>query len=332
MANSQTSESRSDYEDSHRISSKNALHWHISLHPVKPSPFLPFIPCTANCKAEKQIQQMGNNKHTHNKVSPLILRLAEGEIFTCKTHSELDLANYITSQVKVRNKPKQIVLNEFWSYDVRSPYTPKQFRDFTPEEDILQLYFKMFDTIFFFGSLQDRCKVYMQMNNNGGPFDGISSIQAQNPLTGSIHSGIIIHELKIKNREKLLQVYLSVLLHEMITTFLFTYACGSGDGCPDRKLNVCYNAAWQDIAYALEKGAKDLLGLELSLFRKWTIVVELCRDGGEALESMESWGFDDKSLRELAGDMKETVRGDMLRGVGVMDWLISQEFGSEIAL
>lgn len=278
---------------------------------------------------------MKNVKHSHREVALFALRLAEANVFTPKSHSESDLAKYLISQLKVRNNVKQTALNKFWSHNPRSRYhLIRTVQDPTADADILTAYLDLFDDVFFLGSLKERCTLSLQAKSEGGLLERSNAVRSRNLTNGAVDSRISIHELEIDDRCKRLHIYLGILLHEMLTTFLRTYSCGGGLGCPESiegAANMEYGAVWQDLGHALEIAAKDLLCLKLSLFRKWALVIELCRNKGDVPMAMESWGFEDEKMRELALETKK-VQGNLVKGTGTgtMDWLVTQECGVQL--
>lgn len=155
--------------------------------------------------------------------------------------------------------------------------------------------------------------------------------QRTEKLIGTISSRILIQELDIESRKTRLHIYLGVLLHQMLTTFLLTYSCGGGVECPEKfdgVKDVEYSTAWQDLAYSLEKTAKYLLCLDLNLLRKCTLVIELCRNKGVVSGVMGRWGFEDENMRDLVLEKQDVVRSDILAEGSIMKWMIVQEFGA----
>lgn len=57
--------------------------------------------------------------------------------------------------------------------------------------------------------------------------------------------------------------------------------------------------AWQDIAYAVEKGAKEFFGLDLELGREWVYVLELAsRPYVRRSKKLREWGFDEEVTKK----------------------------------
>lgn len=104
-------------------------------------------------------------KHAHKEVSLFALRLAGPKTFSPRSHNEVDLAQYLISQTKVRNMQKQGALNKFWTFNPRSYYNLNRSPyDPTSDEEILVSYRDLFDNIFFLGSLKNKCKISVQKN------------------------------------------------------------------------------------------------------------------------------------------------------------------------
>ena len=168
--------------------------------------------------------------------------------------------------------------------------------------DILGAFFNLFDKLFFFGTIKERCRVqFSHVESRESGLQGYSEVSPKGliglgppKLYGKIrlYSG---NEKEPRRPERLIR-YLGTLLHEMIHTFLELWMCPHRD-CSRRHETsgvTGHGYLFLDISWALQKAAKDkgLLGLDLDLTNELSLAQELKVAGrGIPRDRLAGWGF-----------------------------------------
>ena len=195
------------------------------------------------------------------------------------------------------------------------------------DSEIVEAYFHLFDSLFFFSSLKDRCTAELVPKTREGlNHFTIKSVSAAN---GERHSRISIHGLgeesgyTRKDRKAGLRAYLGILLHEMIHVFLYTYSCriGACNRLLQGMAGLGHSEAWMEIAFAIENSVKVLLGLEVDLLRKWCLVTELSLNG-EPVKNVEvkKWGFENVEIAVFVAAYGKDVRREARMGLEFVGW------------
>ncbi len=78
-----------------------------------------------------------------------------------------------------------------------------------------------------------------------------------------------------------------------------------------------------DIAFAVEKAVKRLLGLEVALLRLWCLVTECCLTGPVAVVGdmqVGRWGFEERGVQRLVDAFGSRVRREAREGREFFEW------------
>jgi len=94
------------------------------------------------------------------------------------------------------------------------------------DQKILNAYFDLFDSLFFFGSMKGKCKA--RISSKGTKESGRNGVAIKDDMGGGIMGTvveIVIYSRDVSGRSERLLKYLGTLLHEMIHAFYYLWAC-----------------------------------------------------------------------------------------------------------
>lgn len=181
------------------------------------------------------------------------------------------------------------------------------------DETVIKKFWKQFDQLFFFGTLDSRC--YWEIDWNAHPnILGLCTTTEQygyNTQVGgsSPHARARIQLSKLHgvNREKRLVEYIGTLLHEMCHAFMTVWCC-EARSCFQRS-DCCgvtgHGDAWQDASLTVEQAAKKHLKLNLDLGRMDSYALELVATGVAPSKHCSRWGFDVPKLNQMVALIKQ---------------------------
>lgn len=198
------------------------------------------------------------------------------------------------------------------------------------DKDVLTAYQTLFDDMFFFGSLFQRChgrichatgnNIHIKGQTTRGTRYKLKWLDRLLDRETPLEVEITVFRDEDTNRPRRLKGYLETLLHEMCHAFFDLYGCRF-DGCYnvwEKQGAKGHGHAWQDIALAVEIAAadKNLLGLSLDLGRKNSLAVEMVYEERSAASNDElaRWGM-------------EQVEVDRIRGLVVDQQIVSKLWG-----
>ena len=135
------------------------------------------------------------------------------------------------------------------------------------DSEVIATYFRIFDDLYFFGSLYGNTEVRIISDNTGGKYAG---------FTRNYWKRIFVHEHEhhpdLVHRGVRIYHYIQTLLHEMCHAFFGLYGCRE----EDEDMNQCkecswvvaeggHGPAWADMARAIERSSEGYLGLPMDL-------------------------------------------------------------------
>lgn len=173
---------------------------------------------------------------------------------------------------------------------------------------VLRKFGGMFCDFFFFGSMTKflRLSILKEVDSvfGGRCVENVYMI-GQAPGNLDLERTRCIIEIEFSsepNRKVRLAQYLSSLLHQMVHVYMYLFSCRVRK-CHAKYMHIGsdHGAAFQDIACAVEKGAR-IFGLDLDLKRQLSFAAELAsllpRISSITDDNLEYWDFDRKRLRK----------------------------------
>ncbi|OWO97693.1 hypothetical protein B2J93_2453 [Marssonina coronariae] len=180
----------------------------------------------------------------------------------------------------------------------------KQLKSRAPLESksIFKTYYDALDTIFFFGSLKDLCKISICPprslgRNRVGQFinfgvtgrDGYAGlIELEDTTERFVDPGVHTRKWRVHD-------YIETLLHEMLHAYFDIFACICHARCERRKKRALgtsgHGTAWQWAALAIEEKSGDLFFKKFDMCREpsWNLESAAYRDGAV---HRQTWGFE----------------------------------------
>jgi hypothetical protein len=225
---------------------------------------------------------------------------ARDGLFTRHRHSATHLTEMVVAFSKHRgeqlSRMQQSGLN--WYLDDKIFNLSSSISDIH-DKDVIEAYFKLFDRLFFFGSLEGRCEVHFSIRQNVSA--GMNGASEHNtfsflPLGKIILLKLYKRDYQFPRRRDRLNSFLGTVLHEMIHAFHLLWGC-KYRWC-ERKIEnegkSGHGWAWQDTAYALEMAVRDrqFLVLDIVLGRDMALADALHREKlGIPRQLLPKWGL-----------------------------------------
>jgi hypothetical protein len=250
-----------------------------------------------------------STRHSHRRVDEAQLYETTELPFKQGRHDAQDLAELVIAFSKHRGSTlseiQESALHSFHTetkYDLRDHIT-------IPISAVIPAYFVLFDDLFFFGSLRDRCNLAIDREESldvgrRGQMIG-TEVKVKKKVFGLVERTVgeqrcvIVlnsHWAEFLGRHAMLKGYVETLLHEMCHAFLELWTCGHS-GCVDGfdKLGKTRHGwIWQDVALAIENVVRDkhFLNLDLCLNREMSLALEVVTmDEFVRRKDLERWGM-----------------------------------------
>jgi hypothetical protein len=170
------------------------------------------------------------------------------------------------------------------------------FPEWAAPEDIHMLlanYHKIFDWVFFFGSLQDTINFKTYSSTEGAPFG------FYHPYDNSININIHPSKAKKGSFKQRMRGYLAVLVHEQLHAFIGLYSCHCVAGCRKRGQDptVCgitgHGALWCNAMIAIQERLSADLGWKVDCAVLSGMSGEIAATGWQPThEQEERWKID----------------------------------------
>lgn len=182
------------------------------------------------------------------------------------------------------------------------------------DEKVLKAYLKLFDDLFFCGSLSSRTSLVYDSNVHYYDVERVGQADLKDPglLTKSGTRSkrkwiITIYTRDIEDRHDRLIKLVGALLHGMCRVFIILWGCARTDCLKDIKYGgKGHGYAWQDIAYATEMAVKDLLEQSLSVRTPEDLARELFDNEVKIpKERLSGWGFEYEDVRRCMNELEE---------------------------
>jgi hypothetical protein len=269
-----------------------------------------------------------STSHSHRHIDENDLHQATGFPLRQGRHSVVNLADLIISFSEHRGPNlSELQENALQSFRKEKIY---DLRDHIriPIEEVILTYFVLFDDLFFFGSLSDRCDLAMDREesvNSGrrGLMIG-REVNVKKKIFGMVEktvgekSCIIVlnsHREEFPGRYEKLKGYVETLLHEMCHAFFELWGCPQSEcvGGYDKLGKTRHGRLWQDVALALEHAVRDrqFLNLDLCLNRVTSLALELVTmDEIVHREDLERWVMKREDLAEAIEIVYERQEDD----------------------
>jgi hypothetical protein len=254
------------------------------------------------------------------EVSAKACREAYEDLFRNHRHSTNLLASRVIANSRLRGSDITQLQKETCRAFSRNPIynLSSSIKDMS-DKDVIKKHFYLFNNLFFFGSLANRCM--LEMPNEGWKSSGMKgctsfhfSYRALFGLANQRWKITIWKETEPSRRYRLLK-YLGTLLHEMIHVFFDLWACNHISCHPklERRGATGHGWAWQDTTFALEKACRDktFLGLDLSTGRAESLAHEVNTAGlniPPSGELRERWGIESEKVRLIIKELKKRGR------------------------
>lgn len=268
----------------------------------------------------KEGKKSKKNKHEHKNLA--IGTLTEAgpkayKMFTNQRHHAPDLAILVQDACKAleRNKASKTQAEGLGTIQKSMyPAAAKAGQSFKPksgfdlaekwsgsDEKVIMNFFKEFDKLFFFGSLDSRVTLNIQWGN---PPLLLGYCKADEEISYNTQVGrvsphmramIVLSKNEGMDRDTRLLEYLATLLHEMCHAFLQLWGCDTGHCMQDANAGgpTGHAAAWQDICFAVEKATRKHLKLAIDCNRIVAYALEMeATNGRPSVSGCARWGFD----------------------------------------
>lgn len=193
--------------------------------------------------------------------------------------------------------------------------------------ELLNQYAKIFDGLFFFGSVWGFCSFEVVSELPDG-IQGVGLATSPRPYKGCIVEterectimllNRSLGPFEIKDPYERLRKYLAVLLHEMIHAMFNLYVCFSCDECVKETWALegmtGHGEAWQEVALLIEERCEELLDEDLDLRRCSSAEVEMRNGGLLSGEQLQRWDMEE----QIEGDVEywEMVNGETVLNEG----------------
>jgi hypothetical protein len=175
-------------------------------------------------------------------------------------------------------------------------------------QEAFAAFFEVFDDLFFFGSLRERVtfRIVPLTGNQQSTIPALTKPVRVIVTDGTTEMHIEIQITTINEVNELL----GILLHEMCHAFFLIYSCNV-DNCMNRFENCAkdgHGIAWQKVAAAIEKYARQKLSLQLDLTRLRSFAMAIVI----ADESFETWQVHDmgRGLGLDPDDLEQCIAED----------------------
>ncbi|RDL40276.1 uncharacterized protein BP5553_00255 [Venustampulla echinocandica] len=264
---------------------------------------------------------MNKRKHcVHKRLrkSNIHRHFGSHSLFTQNRHNVIHLAELVIlfSNLRGEDVTSKQALSIFQYQNEPRFDLSKDMRD-VPDEEVIVLYFHLFDDMYFFGSLAPRCDIILapeeakDLGYNGKHESyKMWNIKRNNFICIRPYrrkrSEITLYrrETETPFRWQRLHMYLGTLLHEMTHAFFMLWACkhkDCGAGTWEKMGLYGHGCLWQDIALALEMAVKEYpICLDLTLTREIALARELRLTGrAVAREGVERWNMDYDILQQI---------------------------------
>jgi hypothetical protein len=247
----------------------------------------------------------GNHGHCHNRVHEKDIFDGRGKLFSQQSHCPKHLTERVISFSKLRGRHlSPLQRHALDCYHKDDIYNLRGNINNFKNTDILGAFFNLFDKLFFFGTIKERCRVqFSSVESRVSRLQGYSKFSAvgivafgERPKLRAkikLYSG---NETEPRRRLRLIG-YIGTLLHEMIHTFLELWSCPNRDCNRRHEANgvTGHGYLFLDISYALQRAAMDrgLLGLDLDVTNECSLAEELKEAGRREIprHRLAGWGF-----------------------------------------
>lgn len=266
-----------------------------------------------------------STRHSHRRIYEEQLYENPEATFKQGRHNSRNLADLIISFSKHRGSTlsdsQNSALNSFYT---KPEYDLRDHIQFSTAE-VVSAYFSLFDDLFFFGSLRDRCNLALDREESSytgsrGQMTLIGTeVRIKRRVLGLVEKTfgeqgwtIVLNPPReeFPGRYAMMKAYVETLLHEMIHAFLELWTCDH-KGCIDgfEKLGKSrHGKVWQEVALAIEDSVRDagFLNLDLYLNRETSLALEIVISDEDVLESyLRRWDMKradvDEAVRVLIG-------------------------------
>jgi hypothetical protein len=238
-------------------------------------------------------------------------------------HDPVDLATwactFITNFRQGNPSPRQqAAINRFQSANFGDLSI-----NFASDYQAVEAYLKVFDDMFFFGSLNDITKLSIMDSKHRGTETcaSVEKIPDGNGGSTSIcHIPLYSRSYMRNDHAWLLGYLLGSLLREMIHGYLTIYSCECCWDSPKGSGMGGHGEAWQRIAHGIEEAVREKLNLKLDLKRATYLASELLIGGRDMSSSeFEELGLKEERVRWHMRDFERQIDNSALCREQVVD-------------
>jgi hypothetical protein len=183
-------------------------------------------------------------------------------------------------------------------------------RSWASDTDLVGAFLKIFDDLFFFGSLTQMTTVQIGAQQPGIGWGGTEYGEYPSTRgTTKIKAHITLHLLPYASpdRKEQVRIILSVLLHEMIHVYVDAYSCPY-TGCSSRSGVRGHGQSWQQVAQHLEISTEKNLRLKLDLDRALMLASEIIFSGRSmSPREIEELDLDPNEVRRLVNNNRNRL-------------------------
>jgi hypothetical protein len=254
-----------------------------------------------------------STRHSHRRIYEEQLYENPEATFKQGRHNSRNLADLIISFSKHRGSSlSDLQKSPLHSFYTKADYDLRDHIQFSIAK-VVSVYFSLFDDLFFFGSVRDRCNLALDREESS-----YTGSRGQMTLIGT--------EVRIKRRvlglveKKVGEQRWTIVLnppreefpgrYAMIHAFLELWTCDH-KGCIDgfEKLGKTrHGKVWQEVALAIEDSVRDagFLNLDLYMNRETSLALEIVTSDEDVREPyLRRWGMKradvDEAVRILIG-------------------------------